>query len=75
MNAIDIRTQETAPRVITFGDGAAGTYRTAHTIEKGATPNFCYIHEKSGDTVRVAYADIPNLILALEKAQELGWDN
>lgn len=75
-NTLDIRTAQAAIDVILFGEEAApqgDVPAVAFRVTAGNSA-FCYVEEQDGgDIVRVAFEDIPNLILALKKAAEL-WE-
>lgn len=75
MSAIDVR-QLGAEEVdeIIFGSGTCNDAAVACKLLTSPLDCILYLEEKGGDTVRIAIDDIPNLILALNKAKELGWD-
>jgi hypothetical protein len=76
MNSIDIRVAQPSPfSSIVFGDGThiakgGAVFDMVNELEAGHD-GFCYLNERKGDTVRVAYSDIDNLILALKKSKEV----
>lgn len=76
MTIIDVRTTPAVQPVskVMFSEGVARGYETARSVTKGSTSDFCYLEETGGDCIRVAYTDIDNMVLALNKAKEL-WNN
>lgn len=76
MAKIDIRAECSETNAIVFAD-KTGNNNSRFSIElQRCSPRADYVAICAEDRayVSVRYSDIPNLIKALEKAVELGWD-
>lgn len=69
MATIDIRARENAGRISTIVYGGGGALIEKEKIDQD-TFN---IYDSRGRWLQIAIGDIDNLLLALDKAKELGW--